>query len=65
MQLPGQKVTFRSFFQIAQSPGMRLNHTVNSYLTLPYAMSHPIPRLQAGVSLLSLDSLPSVKRKGM
>lgn len=64
MQLPGQNVTFRSYFQIAHSPSRRLNHTVNSYLTLPHAMSHPIPRLQAGLSLLSPDNLLCVKTKG-
>lgn len=54
MQLPGQNVTFKSYLQIAHSPGMRLNHTVSSYLTLPHAMSHPMHRLQAVLSLFSI-----------
>lgn len=61
MQLPGQNVTFRSYFQIAHSASMRINQTdsVSSRIS-----SYPQTTGRT-VTLVSPDSLSSVKEQRM
>lgn len=60
MQLPGQNVTFRSYFQSAPFPSLRINQTnsVSSHVS-----SYPQTTGRT-VTLLSPDSLSSLKGQG-